>query len=108
MEHTTLAEIAAVTGAAGATLVLLVPRRAGFLAGVALLAAAEALLAVALSEDTLRLLLDEPSGWVLVGAGVVAVAALGHVFHRSPAVVPVAWPGRRSRQGSTPGAPASR
>ncbi len=90
MEHTTLAEIAAVAGAAGAGLVLLVPRRAGFLAGVTLLAAAEAMLAVALAEDTLRLLLDEPSGWVLVAAGVVGVALLGHVFHRNPAVVPVA------------------
>jgi len=90
MEHTTLAEIAAVAGAAGAALVLLVPRRAGFLAGVALLAAGEALLAVALAEDTLRLLLDEPSGWVLVAVGVAGVAVLGHVFHRNPAVVPVA------------------
>lgn len=90
MAHETLAEIAAVAGAAGAALVLLLPRRAAFVGGVALLVVAEALLAVALAEDTLRLLLDEPSGWALVAAGVVVVAALAYLFRRHPAVVPVA------------------
>jgi hypothetical protein len=88
--HEDLAQIAALLGAGGVALVLLVPRRVAFLGGVALLAGAEALLGVALAESTLRRLTgDAPALALLVVAGAATVAG-GVAFMRYPAAVPVA------------------
>jgi O-antigen ligase/polysaccharide polymerase Wzy-like membrane protein len=90
MAHEDLAQLAALVGAAGVALVLLLPRRVAVAAGVALLAAAEAMFGLALAESTLRTLFDEPAGIVLVAVGAAGVAVLGVVFARNPAIVPVA------------------
>ncbi len=90
MAHEDLAQLGAIIGAAGVALVLLLPRRAAFAGGVALLAAAEALLGVALAESALRTLVEEPSGIVLLAAATGCTVALAVFFVRNPAVVPVA------------------
>ncbi len=90
MAHEDLAQLAAIVGAAGIALILLLPRRAAFLGGISLLAVAEALFGVALAEDTLRTLLDRPTGLALLSVAAVGVAALAVVFWRNPAIVPVA------------------
>jgi hypothetical protein len=90
MAHGDLAQIAAVVGASGSVLALVTPRRAVLLAGLALIAAAEVGLAVALvpSHDleqlssTLRV-----AALVAAAIGVVAAAAL---FVRWPALTPLA------------------
>ena len=60
MAHENLAQLAAILGAGGVALVILPPLRAAFLAGVALLAASEALFGVALAEHAVRTLLGQP------------------------------------------------
>ena len=90
MAHEDLAQIAALLGAGGVALVLLLPRRLAFIGGVALLAAAEALLAVALAESTLRRLLEEPAGIALLAVATVGTVGAAFAFTRAPAVVPVA------------------
>ncbi|HEU0304492.1 MAG TPA: O-antigen ligase family protein [Gaiellaceae bacterium] len=91
MTHETLAEVAALAGAAGAAIVVLGrPHRWQLAAGMCLLAAAEAMLVVALlpGDDLERLASAKGAGVLVLGA----VAALGGawMFVRWPAVVPVA------------------
>jgi O-antigen ligase len=91
MTHETLAEVAALVGAAGTALVILgPPRRAQLGAGMGLLAAAEAMLVVALlpSDDLERLASEKGAAAVALGA--VAAIAGAWAFVRWPSVVPVA------------------
>lgn len=91
MTDETLAQLGAVVGAAGSVLVILPPpRRAVLLAGFALLACAEAMLALALlpREDLERL--TSAAGALALAGGVLAVAAGAWAFVRHPAAVPVA------------------
>jgi O-antigen ligase len=90
MAHEDLAQLAALVGAAGVALVVLLPRRLSFAGGVVLLAAAEAMFGVALAEKTIRTLLDEPSGIALVVVAAAGAVALAVLFLRYPAIVPVA------------------
>jgi hypothetical protein len=79
-----------VVGASGSVLALVSPRRAVLLAGLALIAAAEAGLAVALvpSHD-LGQLGSAPRAAALVAAGIAVVAAAA-LFVRRPALTPLA------------------
>ena len=89
MAHGDLAQIAAVVGASGSVLVLVAQRRGLLFAGLALIAAAEAGLAVALvpGDDLAKLVSPlRIAALVLAAAGVVAVAVL---FVRWPALVPL-------------------
>jgi putative inorganic carbon (HCO3(-)) transporter len=90
MPHGDLAQVAAVLGAAGSVLVLLARERVLLLGGFAVLAAAEAMLAVALipSSDLERL--NRPL--LLAGLVVVALAVLGlaAVLARWPTLIPLA------------------
>ena len=89
MAHGDLAQIAALLGAGGSALVLVPARRLLFFAGFALLAAAEAGLAVALVPRSDLEQLATPAreaGLVLAALGVVALAA---VLVRLPSVVPL-------------------
>jgi len=91
MTHETLAEIAALVGAAGSALIVLgTPRRMQLAAGFCLLAAAEVMLAVALlpSDDLERLL--SAKGGAAVVAGTVLAAGGAWTFVRWPVVVPLA------------------
>jgi hypothetical protein len=91
MTHETLAEVAALVGAAGAALVILGPsRRLQLVAGLILLGAAEAMLIVALlpRDDLERLASAEGIAAIVVGA--VAAGAGAWAFLRWPSVVPVA------------------
>jgi hypothetical protein len=91
MTHETLAEIAALAGAAGAGLVVLgAPRRLQLVAGFCLLVAAEAMLSVALlpRDDLERLASAEGIAALVVGALVATAGAWA--FVRWPSVVPVA------------------
>src|SRR5688572_21002280 len=91
MTHETLAEIAALAGAAGAALVILgPPRRLQLVAGLTLLAVAEAMLVVALLPrgDLERLASAAGSAALVVGA--LAATAGAWAFVRWPSVVPVA------------------
>jgi hypothetical protein len=90
VSHDDLAQIAALLGAGGVALVLLLPHRLALFGGVALLAAAEALFGVALAESTIRRLSDKPAALGLGVVGVVAVAAVAVALTRVPALVPVA------------------
>jgi O-antigen ligase len=98
MEHADTAQLAALGGALGAVLVLLAgsrdPRAGGgarftLLAGLAVLAVTELVLASALGDDVL----DRLSGATAVAAlvvGVAAVTAAAATFVRWPGLVPVA------------------
>ena len=91
MTHETLAEIAALAGAAGAALVILgPPRRLQLVAGLTLLAAADAMLIVALlpRDDLERLASAEGVAALVVAA--LAAGAGAWAFVRRPSVVPVA------------------
>jgi O-antigen ligase len=90
MRHPDLAQTAAVLGAVGCVLALVARNRLSLYGGLALLAAAEVMLAVALvpSHDLAKLKTPLHAGALVVGVlGVVAVAA---VFVRRPALVPLA------------------
>jgi hypothetical protein len=90
MAHGDLAQIVAVVGACGSVLTLVARRRDVLFAGFALIAAAEAGLAVALvpGDDLAKLATPlRIVGLVAVAVGVVAVAAL---FVRFPSFVPLA------------------
>jgi hypothetical protein len=92
VEHSDAAQVAALLGGAGAALVLLPRGRARLLAlaGFALLGAATLVLAWALvGDDDLELLLTEPEGLALVGAGSAAVVLGAIPLVRYPAAVPV-------------------
>jgi putative inorganic carbon (HCO3(-)) transporter len=89
MAHGDLAQVAAVVGALGSVLVLLPHRRSLLLGGFAVLAAAEALLAIALIPRSDLDRLHRPlalAGLVVVAAVVVALAFV--LVHR-PALTPV-------------------
>jgi putative inorganic carbon (HCO3(-)) transporter len=90
MPHGDLAQFAALVGAAGSVLVLLFSRRILLLGGVAVLAAAEVLMAVALSpsSDLERLQRPLPIAGLLVAA--LGVLALAGVLIRRPTWTPVA------------------
>ena len=91
MTHETLAEVAALAGAAGAALVVLGrPRRLQLVGGLILLAVAEAMLIVALlpRDDLERL--ASAAGIAALVVGAVAAAAGAWAFLRWPGVVPVA------------------
>lgn len=90
MTHDDLAQLAALLGAGGVALVLLLPRRLALIGGIALLAVAEALFGVALAESTMRRLSEKPAAIGLAVVGVAAVAVLAYAFTRVPAAVPVA------------------
>src|SRR6266508_6133196 len=90
MPHGDLAQFAAVLGAAGSILVLLLRHRGLLLGGFAVLMAAEALLAVALipRSDLERLQRPLPVAGLVVAA--LAVVTLAAVLARRPAWAPVA------------------
>jgi hypothetical protein len=84
MDEAGLAELAGIVGAGGAALAVLAGRRTTLLAGFALLAVAEALLAVSIAGTGV---LDKVVSPAAVGAGVgglVVVAAAAAVFVRFP------------------------
>ncbi|MBD0347615.1 MAG: PQQ-binding-like beta-propeller repeat protein [Thermoleophilia bacterium] len=89
MDHGDAAQLAALCGAVGASLVLLPVRRVALLAGLALLAVSELGIGWALAEDDLDRL-ARPAGLaaVLLGAGVAG--ALAALFVRWPALTPLA------------------
>src|SRR5215210_3873581 len=90
MPHGDLAQLAAVVGALGCLLVLLPRRRALLFGGFAVLAAAEAMLAVALIPRSDLERLHRPLvllGLVLIVAACLALAA---ALARWPALAPVA------------------
>jgi uncharacterized membrane protein len=83
-----LPELGAVAGGVGAVLVLLAGRRAVLLAGLVLLAAAEALLVTALARDAASL----PGGTTVAAlavGGAIVVALVGVVLVRLPALAPL-------------------
>jgi putative inorganic carbon (hco3(-)) transporter len=90
MPHGDLAQVAAVLGAAGSVLVLVLRHRVPLLGGFALLAAAEAMLAVALIPRSDLERLQRPLVLAGVVAGVLAVAVLAGALVRWPAFTPVA------------------
>ena len=91
METDSVIQLAALGGAVGTALVLLARERIALLAGIAVLAAAEITLALALvPEDDLEKFVDGP---LRIGALIVVVAAVGGlavVLTRYPTVWPVA------------------
>jgi uncharacterized membrane protein len=86
MAHGDLAHLAAVVGAVGAAAILLARSRVELVAGFALLAVAEALLAVAIvpAHDLERL--ERPAGAAALGLGLVVVAAGAVLFAQRPAL----------------------
>jgi O-antigen ligase len=91
MTHGALAQTAALLGAAGSALVILPPpRRLSLVGGIALLAAAEAMLVVALlpRHDLERF--GSAAGAAVLVAGALAAGVLTWGFLRWPATVPVA------------------
>jgi putative inorganic carbon (hco3(-)) transporter len=89
MAHGDLAQIAALLGAVGSVLVLLPRSRLGLAAGLAVLAAAEAALVVALVPRSDLARLDTPLRLAALAALALAVVAGGLGLARFPAVVPV-------------------
>jgi O-antigen ligase len=89
MERVELAEAAAVLGALAAPLLLLARTRLVLLAGVALLAAAQVGLALALVPDQLGDVVGSPARLAGAALGLAAVAALAVAFARWPAAMPV-------------------
>ena len=90
MRHEDLAQVAAVLGAAGCVLALVPRARIALYAGLALLAAAEIGLGVALvpSHDLSRL--RTPSHVAAIVFAALVVVAVAVVFVRRPALVPLA------------------
>jgi putative inorganic carbon (HCO3(-)) transporter len=90
MEHPEAAQVAALVGGLGAILVLLPRSRWLALGGFALLPLASlGLVRSLVSDDDLRLLLTDPLGLALVGAGAVAAVLAAVPLARVPAIVPV-------------------
>ena len=90
MPHEDLAQVAAVVGAGGSILVLLIRQRVVLVCGFAVLAAAEAMLAVALipGEDLERL--QRPLALAGLVAMVIAGLAVASAFVRWPILMPLA------------------
>ena len=89
MAHGDLAQTAALLGAGGSALVLVPRGRAALTAGFALLAAAEASLAVALVPRSDLSRLDSPLRLVALALVVLATVGLGLALARYPAFVPL-------------------
>jgi O-antigen ligase len=89
MEHADTAQLAAIGGALGSILVLLARGRFTLLAGLALLAAAEAGLALSLADGSLHSI-STAAGAAAALAGAVILGAAAAVLARWPALVPVA------------------
>jgi O-antigen ligase len=94
MEHADTAQLAALGGALGAVLVLLAggggrAARGTLLAGLAVLAAAELALALALGGGPLDRL-NDASAAAALALGLAAVGAAAALFARMPALVPLA------------------
>lgn len=89
MAHETLAEIAALLGAGGTAAVLLAARRLPLAAGFGLLAAAEAMLAVALIPARDLEQLTAPARLAALALALVVVVALGAGLVRLPTLVPL-------------------
>jgi O-antigen ligase len=90
MERVELAEAAALVGAVAAPLVLLARSRLVFLAGIALLAAAETGLAFALVPDQIAAATASAPRIGLVALGLAGLGVLAVLFARFPASVPAA------------------
>jgi hypothetical protein len=90
MEHADTAQIAAVGGALGSALVLLARGRGSLLAGLVLLALAEAGMALAFSKGGGLHSLTSPAGLAAGAVGVVILCAATLVLARRPALVPLA------------------
>ena len=84
MDEAGLAELAGIVGAGGVALAILAGRRATLLAGVALLAAAEALLAVSIAGTDSLDRIASPTAFAAGAGGLVLVAAAAAVFVRYP------------------------
>jgi O-Antigen ligase len=90
VEHTDVAQIAALVGALGAVLVLVPRGRLFAVVGLALLGAATGGLGVSLvGTADLRLLVEEPAGLAALAAGTLAVCACALPLVRYPAVTPI-------------------
>ena len=90
MEHSDVAQVAALLGGLGAALVLLGRGRALPLAGFALLGLGTGgLIHSLVSDDDLRLLFTEPEGLTHMGVGLAAVVVAAVPLVRYPAAVPV-------------------
>src|SRR5437762_8263621 len=89
--HGDLAQFAAVVGAVGAAILLLARTRVELLSGLAIAAASEAMLAVALipGHDLKRFVTPATHLGALV-FGVLVIAAVAWAFVRWPVAVPVA------------------
>ncbi len=91
MEHTQLAEIAALVGALGAVLALITRGGIFPLLGLGLLGVASGGLGWSLvGDDEVELLFTDPAGLTLVVVGVTATVVCAVPLARYPAVVPVA------------------
>lgn len=91
MNRAEAAQFGAILGAAGCPTLLLATRRQLFLAGVLLLAAAEAFLAYSLiPPEDLRLLVSSPARLALIAVAALAATALGLTLRRFSAAAPVA------------------
>src|SRR3954462_1370096 len=90
MGHADTAQIAAVGGALGSALVLLARGRLPLLAGLVLLALAEAGMALAFSDSGIRDALGSGPGVAAAVAGVAVLCAAAYVLVRRPALVPLA------------------
>lgn len=90
MERVELAQAAAIAGAVAAPLVLLARARLVFAAGLALAAAAEAGLALALVPDQIGALTRSVPRLALLAVCVAGLAGVAALFARFPAAVPAA------------------
>ena len=84
MEEAGLAELAGVIGAGGAAVAILAGRRLTLLAGFALIAVAEALLAVSMAGTDILDKVLSPAGLAAALAGAVLVAGAAAIFVRWP------------------------
>jgi O-antigen ligase len=89
VEHADTAQLAAVGGALGSVLVLLARGRLVLLAGLVVLAAAEAGLALSLGDASLDKL-SSAAGAAAAAAGLLALLGAAALLARRPALVPVA------------------
>jgi hypothetical protein len=89
VEHADTAQLAAVGGALGAVLVLLARGRLALLAGLVLLAVAEAGLALSLGSGSLDRL-TSTAGAAAGAAGLIVLAGAAALLARRPALVPIA------------------
>src|SRR3954452_7350718 len=90
MEHADTAQIAAVGGALGSALVLLARGRGALLAGLVLLALAEAGMALAFSKGGGIHSLTSPAALAAGAVGIAILCAFALLLARRPALVPLA------------------